>query len=300
MDLLAAMRVFVRVVERGNLSRAAKDLGLGQPAVSDRIERLERHLGVRLLLRSTRAVSCTDEGVAFYQKSKLVLDAAEEAQAAVMPERAAARGRIRIAAPHGLGDAVLPGVLAVLRERHPDWHVELILNDEPTDPVTEGVDLSLRLGTVGNGSFVARRLGHVRRLLVAAPAYLAAHGCPDEPAGLVRHPFLAVAGLFADGQLPLHAAAGERAAPINVVATASHWGPVRELLLRGGGIGVLQEIVCAEALAAGRLVRLLPGFTVPGFDLHALLPVARPLPAKTRIVLELLEAALPAMVREAG
>ncbi len=76
MDLLAAMRVFVRVVERGNLSRAARDLGLGQPAVSDRIERLEQHLGVRLLLRSTRAVSCTDEGSLFYQKSKLVLDAA--------------------------------------------------------------------------------------------------------------------------------------------------------------------------------------------------------------------------------
>ncbi|MCS6520871.1 LysR family transcriptional regulator, partial [Burkholderia thailandensis] len=106
MDLLAAMRIFVRVVERGNLSRAAKDLGLGQPAVRERVERLERHVGVRLLLRSTRAVSCTDEGALFYQKSKVVLDAADEAQAAVTQGGAAVRGRIRIAAPHGIGEVV--------------------------------------------------------------------------------------------------------------------------------------------------------------------------------------------------
>ncbi|WP_186250146.1 LysR family transcriptional regulator [Burkholderia gladioli] len=300
MDLLAAMRVFVRVVERGNLSRAARDLGLGQPAVSDRIERLEQHLGVRLLLRSTRAVSCTDEGSLFYQKSKLVLDAAEEARVAVAPGDRAVRGRIRIAAPHGVGDALLPGVVAVMREQHPQLHVEMVLNDEPTDPVTEGVDLSLRLGRIGEGNFIARRLGHVRRVLVASPGYLDAAGRPEAPADLVRHPFIRVAGLFSDDQLRFAAASplpASPAAPINIVTTVSHWGPVHQLLLAGCGIGVLQEIVCAEALATGRLVELLPGHTVPGFELHALLPVTRPVPARTQAVLELLEAHLPDAVR---
>lgn len=298
MDLLAAMRVFVRVVERGNLSRAAKDLGLGQPTVSDRIERLEQHLGVRLLLRSTRAVSCTDEGSLFYRKSKLVLDAADDAREAVTPGGEAVRGRIRIAAPHGLGDVVLPAVLGALRAQHPELHVDLILNDEPTDPVTEGVDLSLRLGRLVDGNFVARRLGHVRRVLAASPAYLAAHGAPDTPADLVRHPFLRVAGLFGDAQIRLADAAGAmHAAPVNLVATVSHWGPVRQLLIDGCGIGVLQEIVCTDALASGALVALLPGYTVPGFDLHALLPVVRPVPARTQRVLSLLERHLPDAVR---
>ncbi|WP_414440100.1 LysR family transcriptional regulator [Burkholderia sp. 22PA0106] len=303
MDLLAAMRVFVRVVERGNLSRAAKDLGLGQPAVSDRIERLERHLGVRLLLRSTRAVSCTDEGSLFYRKSKLVLDAADDAREAVVPGGDAVRGRIRIAAPHGLGDVVLPALLGALRAQHPELHVDLILNDEPTDPVTEGVDLSLRLGRLGDGNFVARRLGHVRRVLVASPGYLAAHGAPDTPADLVRHPFIRVAGLFGDGQIRLEERAGlspgtSHAAPVHIVTTVSHWGPVRQLLLDGCGIGVLQEIVCTDALASGALVALLPGHTVPGFDLHALLPVVRPVPARTQRVLALLEQHLPDAVRQ--
>ncbi|MGU7771854.1 LysR substrate-binding domain-containing protein [Burkholderia sp. MR1-5-21] len=291
MDLLAAMRIFVRVVERGNLSRAAKDLGIGQPAVSDRIERLERHLGVKLLLRSTRAVSCTDEGALFYQKSKTVLDAADEAQAAVTLGAEVVRGRIRIAAPHGIGEIVLPGVLAAVRERHPQLHVDLVLNDAVIDPVTEGVDISLRLGSLGDGNFVARRLGHVRRVLVAAPAYVDAHGLPGKPADLAAHPFIRVAGLFADGQLRLaRGSKPVRSAPIHIVVGTSHWRPAYEMLVGGAGIGVLQEPVCRDALAAGQLVRLLPAHTVPGFELHALCPPVRPVPAKTQAVMKLLEA----------
>jgi DNA-binding transcriptional LysR family regulator len=294
MDLLAAMRIFVRVVERGNLSRAAKDLGLGQPAVSDRIERLERHLGVRLLLRSTRAVSCTDEGSLFYQKSKVVLDAADEARAAVTLGNKVVRGRIRIASPHGLGEVVLPEILSVIREHNPQLHVDLVLNDEITDPVTEGVDISLRLGQIGDGNFVARRIGYVRRVLVASPEYIGKHGLPEEPTDIVGHPFIRVTGLFNDGQLRLYnQTKAARPTPINIVVSASHWRPVYELLLGGAGIGVLQEPVCMQALETGRLVRLLPGYTVPGFDLHALLPVTRPVPSKTQVVVKILEEYLP-------
>ncbi|KWK01202.1 LysR family transcriptional regulator [Burkholderia ubonensis] len=301
MDLLAAMRIFVRVVERGNLSRAAKDLGLGQPTVSDRVERLERFLGVRLLLRSTRAVSCTDEGILFYQRSKIVLDAADEARAVVTLGNKIVRGRIRIAAPHGLGEVVLPEILTVIREHNPQLYIDLILNDEITDPVTEGVDISLRLGPISDGNFVARRLGHVRRVLVASPSYIEKHGLPEEPTDIVGHPFIRVTGLFNDGQLRLMSPSKSvRPTPINIVISTSHWRPVYELLLNGAGIGVLQEHVCVDALASRRLVRLLPDYTVPGFDLHALLPVTRPVPSKTQVVVKILEEYLPkAMARAA-
>ncbi|MBY4767258.1 LysR family transcriptional regulator [Burkholderia ambifaria] len=294
MDLLAAMRIFVRVVERGNLSRAAKDLGLGQPTVSDRVDRLERFLGVKLLLRNTRAVSCTDEGILFYQRSKIVLDAADEARAVVTLGNNIVRGRIRIAAPHGFGEVVLPEILAVIREQNPQLHIDLVLNDEITDPVTEGVDISLRLGQIGDGNFVARRLGYVRRVLVASPLYIEKHGLPEEPTDIVGHPFIRVTGLFNDGQLRLMSASKSvRPTPINVVVSTSHWRPVYELLLNGAGIGVLQEHVCIDALDSGRLVRLLPDYTVPGFDLHALLPVTRPVPSKTQVVMKIIEGYLP-------
>jgi len=294
MDLLAAMRIFVRVVERGNLSRAAKDLGLGQPTVSDRVDRLERFLGVKLLLRNTRAVSCTDEGILFYQRSKIVLDAADEARAVVTLGNNIVRGRIRIAAPHGFGEVVLPEILAVIREQNPQLHIDLVLNDEITDPVTEGVDISLRLGQIGDGNFVARRLGYVRRVLVASPLYIEKHGLPEEPTDIVGHPFIRVTGLFNDGQLRLMSSSKSvPPTPINVVISTSHWRPVYELLLNGAGIGVLQEHVCIDALESGRLVRLLPEYTVPGFDLHALLPVTRPVPSKTQVVMKIIEEYLP-------
>jgi DNA-binding transcriptional LysR family regulator len=300
MDLLAAMRIYVRVVERGNMSRAARDLGIGQPAVSERIDRLEQDLGVRLLRRSTRSVSCTDEGGVFYERSKQVLEAAEEARAAVARDDGTLRGMLRMAVPQGLGEVLLPRILLGIRERHPQLNIELILNDRLVDPVTEGVDISLRLGQPGEGSFVVRRLGHVRRVLVAAPAYLERHGMPIAPNDITAHPFIRVIGLFGDGVLRLvDSQQAHVHAPIGVAMSMSHWRPMYELLLAGAGVGVLQEPVCADALNDGRLVRLLPEYTVPGFDLNALFTAARPVPSKTRVIMAILERELAAALERA-
>lgn len=289
MDYLAAMRMFVRVVERGSMSAAAKDLGIGQPAVSERLERLEAELGVQLLRRSTRALSTTDMGGAFYERAKLAIEAADDALSAVRGD-APLRGTLRIAAPQGLGEVLLPGVLLRLREAHAGLRVDLVLNDRVVDPVTEGVDLSLRLGEPGEGGFAARRIGHVPRVLVAAPAYLAHHGKPETPGDLVGHAFARVSGLFAGGRLPLRTIDGcALAAPIDVVLNVSHWRPLHAVLLGGGAIGVLQLAVCAQDLASGRLKRLLPAFEVPGLDLHALYAPGLPMASRTRTVLALIE-----------
>lgn len=296
MDLLVAMRVYVRVVERGSMSAAARDLGMGQPAVSERIERLEDHLGVRLLLRNTRKLSVTDAGAAFYERSKGVLEAAGDALAVATGDRLL-RGTLRIAAPHGVGEVILPPILLSLRKQHPQLKIDLVLNDRIVDPVTEGVDISLRLGDLGEGNFVARKLGHVSRVLVAAPGYIEQHGAPASPDELADHPFLRVSGLFNNGRLPLVGPDQQsELAAIDIVVSASHWRPLHTMLLDGAGIGVLQEPVCTEDLASGRLQRLLPGYVVPGFDLHALYPAIRPVPPRIRAVLSLLEEQLPAIL----
>lgn len=299
MDLLAAMRIYVRVVERGSMSAAARDLGIGQPAVSERIVRLEQHLGVRLLRRNTRAISVTDMGLRFYERSQVVLAAAEEAQASVLQRKDhPLSGTLRIAAPQAFGDVVLPPILLRLREQHPHLNIDLVLNDRIIDPVTEGVDISLRLGQLGEGGFVARKLGHVRRLLVAAPAYLEQHAMPVQPTDLTAHSFLRVSGLFSDGYLPLIKDQASVSVPITVAWSLSHWRPMYALLLAGAGIGVLQEPVCAEDIASGQLVSVLPDYEIPGFALHALYPATKPVPLKTRALLALLKERLSTLATQ--
>lgn len=294
MDLLAAMRIFVRVVERGSMSGAARDLGIGQPAVSERIERLEQYLGVQLLRRNSRALACTDEGLLFHTRCQHVLDAAEEACAAVAKGADGIFGTVRIAAPQCFGGVVLPRALLRIRELHPRLCIELVLNDLVVDPVTEGVDMSLRLGATGEGNFIAHPLGHVRRMLVCAPDYLARHGDIASPRDLANHPFIHVKGQFNNEHLPLVGARqSEVLVPIRPCIVVSHWRPMYEMVLASAGVGVVEEPACAEALAVGRLVRLLPTHTVPSYELNALVPAARPVPLKTQAVVAILKAHLP-------
>ncbi len=296
MDYLAAMRVYVRVVERGSMSAAARDLGIGQPAVSERIERLEADLGTRLLWRNTRAISVTGVGAVFYERCKIAIEAADDALASVQ-EDMPLRGTLKIAAPYGLGESLLPSILLDLRDRHPELKVNLLLNDRIVDPTTEGVDISLRLGNAGEGNFVARKLGHVSRILVASPGYLERYGAPMTPAELIRHPFARVSGLFNNGRLTLQTADGRlTSAPVDIAMTMSNWRPLHAILLRGGAIGVLQEPVCFDDLASGRLKCILPEFEVPGFDLHLLYSATRPIPSRIRTTASLLERELPSLI----
>ncbi|WP_283848221.1 LysR family transcriptional regulator [Bradyrhizobium sp. NAS80.1] len=291
------MRVYVRVVERGSMSAAARDLGIGQPAVSERIERLEADFGLRLLRRNTRTISVTDTGAVFYERCKLAIEAADDALASVH-EDMPLRGTLRIAAPHGLGEVVLPRILLRLRDRHPQLKIDLVLNDRIVDPTTEGVDISLRLGDPGEGGFVARKLGHVSRVLVASPNYLDRCGEPTTPADLTRHPFARVSGLFNNGRLPLQKRDRRTVSvPIEVALSMSNWRALHAVLLGGGAIGVLQEPVCSDDLAGGRLKRILSDFTVPGFDLHILYAANKPVPPRTRMIASFLQKELPDFAR---
>ncbi|AIO37047.1 LysR family transcriptional regulator [Burkholderia cenocepacia] len=299
MDLLATMRIYVRVVERGTMSGAARDLDMGQPAVSERIDKLEKFLGTRLLMRSARTLTCTEEGRVFYERSKELLDAAADSIASVSKAEHTLSGTIRLASPQCFGEVVIPQALMHIRTLYPQLRIDLVLNDNIVDPVTEGVDISIRLGQLGDGGFVAHPIGHVGRVLVAAPSYLDRYGPIETTADLVKHPFIRVKGVFANEQLPLQNADGTlEHARIQTVMTTSHWRPMFDTIMAGGGIGVVQQPACANALAQGRLVELLPAYTIPDFALNALVQAHRPLPPRVRAIVDLLKKELPALLQK--
>ncbi|MGZ9719721.1 LysR family transcriptional regulator [Rhizobium miluonense] len=289
MDMLSAMRIFTRVVERGSLSAAARDLGLGQPTVSERVEKLEKHLGARLLYRTTRSVQATDAGARFYEYAKRAIEAAEEAEASVASAETSLTGTFRIAAPHGLGEMTLPRLLIEFQTLHPALAVDVTLNDRFVDPMTEGVDLSIRIGEIGSGNFIARRLGTMRRLLLAAPGYIERQGLPREPAELAAHPFIRFTGFAADERLHLiDLDGGPIEVPIRTAWRVNHWRPLMEAVLAERGIGALFAAVCGREIADGRLVPVLPSYEFRRVDVHAIYPPGPRPAARTKAFLALL------------
>lgn len=273
------MRIFIRVVERGSMSAAARDLGIGQPAVSERIEKLEAHLGTRLLRRNTRNMSLTHSGNVFYERSKTAVQAAEHALS-VNEENQGLQGKIRIAAPYSAGESLLMPALLQLQNEHPELQVDVIFNDRIIDPVTEGVDLSLRV-------------------LVASPALLAKMGHPDTPEALTDYPFAAVSGVFASNRIQLIASEDQLInVPVNIQFQSTHWRSVLSWLLAGHAIGVLQSPVCRKEMEHGALIPLLSHYPIPPFSAWLLHPPAGMMSYETRICASLLEVYLRDLLLE--
>ncbi len=301
MDLLAAMRIYVRVVERETMSGAARDLGMGQPAVSERIDKLERFLGVTLLLRTGRALKCTEAGRIFYERSQGLLASAAEAAEAVWAANQEIGGTLRIAAAHCYGEKVVVPTLIAARTEHPGLLVDLVLNDDAVDPAVEGVDLSIRLGSAGDGRYLAYPLGEVDHVLVAAPEYLDRYGPVVSAQDIARHPFIRVKDAFQNEALPMVDAAGvNRPAAIRTAVTTTHWRAMFDIIQGAGGIGVVQQPACAAELASGRLVRLLPDHRLRALPVTALAPPQRPLPRKTRAIIGMLREAIAPRASVAG
>lgn len=275
MDRIAAMQSFVRTVERGSFAAAAAGTGLSATMVGNHVRFLEARLGARLLNRNTRRQGLTELGRGYYERCRRILGEIEAAEASAAEARAVPRGLLRLTAPVVVGTAVLPRLLAEYLRLHPQVQVDLVLQDRRVDLLEEGLDAAIRAGSLPDSGLVARALAPLRFVACASPAYLAARGTPETPTGLARHECLD----FSQGS---GAGVWRFAGPEGAVAVAVggrllvNSGPaIRAAALEGIGIALLPEVLAADDLAAGRLVRLFPDHAAPTLPLHLLTPPDR-------------------------
>jgi len=290
MDKLDAMNAFAKVVASGSYAEAARRLGLTRSAVSKAVMELEQLLGARLLDRTTRRVTPTEAGVAYYERCISILADIEETELQISRLHDEPRGVLKINAPMSFGILYLGDAVAEFMQRYPELRIELVLNDRYIDPLEEGVDVTVRIGTLADSSLIARRLAPARLALVASPAYLEQHGAPATPRDLSMHRCLAYGHMAASHRWQLRQ--GQETVSISFsAALCSNNGEVlRSAALAGNGISILPTFLVGPDIAAGRLRRVLPDLAPPELGIFALYAPNRYLAAKTRVFIDFLAA----------
>lgn len=283
------MRTFVRVAERGNLSAVARELGVGQSTVTRHLRELEEALGVDLLSRTTRRVTVTDEGGRYYADSVQILRLVEQAGEEARGTRGAPSGTIRMSCTAAFGVLHASRMIFAFQDRHPGIGVDLSLTDERVDLVREGVDIALRLGPLTNSSMKLRLLGQSRRVLVAAPDYLAARGRPATPRDLSAHEGLRMSNIAGSDMVALQGPGGERhAVPFGGRFRVDHGLAAREALIAGRGIAPAHRWLVDDLLAVGRLEVILPDYALPPVPLSMLIVPERAGVARVRLLIDFL------------
>jgi DNA-binding transcriptional LysR family regulator len=294
MDRLTLVETFVRLAERASFSQAARDLGTSQPTVSRQVRELEGLVGTALVQRTTRRVVLTPAGQRFYRDARELLALYDRARGQAAAGAAELSGTLRIAAPVAFGELVLVRQVIAFRERHPAIKIDLQLHDRYVDLIDEGVDVAIRIGELVDSSLIARRLGRVRQVLVASPAYLRAHGEPRRVRDLARHAYARFGGLRAGQRRTLVGPQGPREVTVGGWLRVNNALAIREAILAGAALGALHEYAVAALIEQGALKRILPRHELPPQDLHALYP-ARTLTPRTRQFIDFLAAELAAV-----
>lgn len=282
MGRLRDMEMFVRIVEAGSFSAAARDLNMGQPAVSKSIAGLEERLGVRLLIRSTRRLSPTEAGLAFYERALHAIAEANEAEAAARGAGAGLEGRLRIWAPVTFARLHIVPRVSEFLDAHPKLRLELVMDDRSVDLLAENIDAGLRLGVLTDSASTARKLAQADRLVVASPAYLAQRGVPTSPGDLLEHDAI-IYGQSAGGQEWLFRRQdAETSVRLQARLTLSAAEGVREAVLSGQGFAVSSRWMFAPELESGEVVPVLQEWSLPPMDLWVIYPSGRLTTAKAR------------------
>ncbi len=288
MDLLGPMQTFVRVVEAGSFTAVASQLNTTQPTISRQIAALEDHLGSRLLTRTTRTLTLTDDGRAFYDHALRALDAVGEAVNAVGRRRSTPSGLLRIATPVVFGRLHIVPRLPAFLQRWPDVAVDLMMSDTFTDLAEQGIDLAIRVGEVTDPGLIARRIGLVRRVTVAAPAYLAAHGTPLTPPDLVHHSCIVYTRLSTGNRWIFEGPDGPISVDVKGRYRADNSEAVREAVVAGLGIAVIPTFAFGAEIAAGEIEVLLSAYEPKQLPMHAVQPSRRFVPLKVRAMIDYL------------
>lgn len=281
MDKLRAMQIFVRIVEAGSLTAAAVALGMSGPAVVRSLAALERSVGVRLLHRTTRRSSLSDEGREYFERCRRVLAEVEAADAALSARRIEPKGRLRLTAPVTYGRMHVAPVVGAFAARHPGIEIELLLFDRVVDLVEEGIDAAVRIGHLPESTLVARRLGQTRRVLCAAPAYLKRAGTPRLPQELAQHRTVLFTGLSATSEWSF-AGKPPRRVTIFPFLRTNQIDAALDACLRGYGCAQFLCYQVKDLIAAGKLVRVLADFEPPPVPINLVYPHARHLSPNVR------------------
>ena len=285
MDLIAALRAFDRVVETGSFSAVARENRTSQSAVTRLIAQLEEHFGVRLLHRTTRRLSLTDDGRALLAHARQVLEAADDMEAGLGRQSGSVQGVVRVGTSVAGGLFLAPRLPDLLAQ-HPGLSVELVLQDRTGDMIEDRLDLAWRSGEIADSSLVARQVGRLGRAAVAAPIYLERHGAPSTPEDLTQHACLihdvgpeSDVWRFTgpDGQTDVRVSARFRANDSEAVRFAAR---------AGYGIALLPELTVLNDLRAGRMYRLLLDYPSQVVPVHLVYPSRRNLAPRTRVVMD--------------
>ena len=289
MDRLREMEMFVRVVEAGSFSAAARDLNMGQPAASKTIASLEDRVGVRLLTRSTRKLSPTEAGTAFYERAVRAIGEADEAEAAAQGAGAGLEGRLRVSAPVTFSRLHLVPKLGSFLDAHPKVQLELLMDDRVVDLVAENIDVALRMGVLTDSALKARKLGQAQRLVIASPSYLARRGVPRTPADLLEHDGV-IYGQSSGGQEWLfRRGTSETSVYLRTRLKLSAAEGVREAVLAGQGFAIASRWMFTPELKSGEVVSILEEWTLPPIDLWVIYPSGRLTSAKARAFIKWFE-----------
>lgn len=278
---LTAMQTFIRVAEAGSFSAAARQNGMKQSAVSQQIAALEEALGVVLLHRTTRTMALTEPGHHYLQQVRQLLGAMDELEQQLRPESQPLHGRVHIQLPSGIGQRLMPHLIA-FQQVHPALRLNIALEDRLSDLIVEGVDVAVRVSESPPATLAARSLATIETVLVASPEWIARNGPPQTPDDLMRYPHIRFSGIATDAPLQLVSATAKVSVPVESVFRSNNSDALMQALEAGLGIGGLQMLPGADALASGRLVRVLPDWRMPDRYLYALFPDARFIPYKVR------------------
>ena len=289
MDRLQAMHLFVRVAELGSFSAVAQQMGLARSAVTRQIAALEQHLGIKLMVRSTRRLMLTSAGAAYLEKCRVILNLVEAAETGVAEERQTPRGMIRISLPLTYGLMRVAPILLDFARRYPEVQLDMDYTDRRVNLIEEAIDLSVRITSRLGATEIARRIGSSQLQAVASPAYLAEHGMPRHPSELIHHECLSYTTTAESKQTWSFDVDGVLTAyPIRARIHSNYGEALNDAVERGLGIALQPDFIIERSLQSGKVVTILTEFPLPELGIYAMLPSNRQVPYRVRVLMDFL------------
>lgn len=288
MDKFQEMRVFTAVVDAGTFVAASDELAMSKAAVSRYVSDLEQRLGVRLLHRTTRKLSLTEEGTVFLARCREILASIEASEVELSTRSESATGLLKISVPVSFGVKHLAGMWSEFLARHPRVSLDVQLADRVIDLVDEGFDVAVRIAKLPDSSLVSRKLATTRLVLCASPAYLKQHGAPGHPSKLAQHDVLGYSLLAMGDQWQFDGPTGTVSVKVRPRIWTNNGDTCVAAALRGSGIQLQPTFLVARELASGELVEVLPDYRSAELGIYAVYPTRKFLLPKVRVLVEYL------------